>query len=226
MATRRPHQALLLGGFLLGGSLLLHVAPARALVTLKVQQVGPDLVVTGSGSAETSTLTAAGTSTVYSNILTKFEIYAGPAAFSDGHVSLWSGLSGPAAIGTSDLVTEYPFNSITASFGDLFGIFTSSTPADIRLVLPIAYVSGASLSGQTTYADLTFARAGLTKGQTLTWTWGSGSADETLKLEIGDPPSVPAPLPLAGAAAAFHIRQRLRRRLHPTHPGAIPSVGN
>lgn len=56
---------------MLGGSLLLMEAvPAHALVTLKVQAVGPDLVVTGSGSANTSALTSAGTSTSYSNVLT------------------------------------------------------------------------------------------------------------------------------------------------------------
>lgn len=227
MTPRRARQSLLLSGFLLGGSLLvMEASPASALITLKVQEVGADLVVTGSGSAKTTTLTFDSSSSTASNVLNQFEIYAGPAAFSDGNVNLWRGLSGPAAIGTEPTVFEYPTNDPLLSFGDLFGIVTSSTPADIRLVLPISYVSGASLSGQTTYSDLTLARAGLTNGQTLTWTWGSGSADETLRIEIGTPASVPAPLPITGAAAAFHFLQRLRRRSRSPHQAANAPVGS
>ena len=227
MTPRRARQSLLLSGFLLGGSaLVLEAAPASALITLKVQEVGADLVVTGSGSAKTTTLTLDSSSSTASNVLNQFEIYAGPAAFSDGNVNLWRGLSGPATIGTEPTVFEYPTNDSLLSFGDLFGIITSSTPADIRLVLPISYVSGASLSGQTTYGDLTLARAGLTNGQTLTWTWGSGSADETLRIEIGTPASVPAPLPITGAAAAFHFLQRLRRRSRSLHRAANAAVGS
>lgn len=217
MIPGRPLQAFLQGALLLGGSLLvIEAAPAHALITLKVQAVGPDLVVTGSGSANTSGLASAGTSTSQSNILTKVEIYAGPAVFSDGNVSLWNSLSGPAAFGTDSLVLEYPDSSPSLSFGDLFGIVTSNNSADIRLVLPIAYVSGASLSGQTTFKDLTFARAGLTPGQTYTWSWGSGSTADSLTLQIGDPTPVPAPLPIGGTAALFHTLQRLRRRVRTT----------
>lgn len=216
MASQLAPLALLLGGSLAGGSLLLLVAvPARALVTLKVKPVGPDLVVTGSGSAQTTSLTSAGSDSAYTNVLSDVQIYAGPAAFSDGNVSLWSGLSGPAAFGGNSAVFEYPDATPALSFGDLFGIVSSSNPADIRLVLPSSYVSGTSLSGRTTYTNLTLAQAGLTAGTTYTWTWGSGSAAETLELQIDATP-VPAPLPIAGAAAAFHSLQRLRRRVRST----------
>jgi hypothetical protein len=215
MASQRAALALLLGGSLAGSSLLLlAAAPARALVTLKVKPVGPDLVVTGSGSALTSSLTPVGTDSAYSNVLSDVQIYAGPPAFSDGSVSRWSGLTGPAALGVVPAVFEYPDSNPALSFGDLFGILTSSNPADIRLVLPSSYVSGASLSGRTTYTNLNLAQAGLTAGTTYTWTWGSGSAAETIELQIdATPVPVPAPLPIAGAAAAFHTMQRLRRRV-------------
>jgi hypothetical protein len=214
MISWGPFQAFLRGVLLLGGSvLLMEAAPAHALITLKVQAVGPDLVVTGSGSANTSGLASAGTSTSQSNTLTQVQIFAGPAVFNDGNVSLWNSISGPAAFGTDSLVVEYPDSDPSLSFGDLFGIVTSNNSADIRLVLPIAYASGDSLSGQTTYKDLTYARAGLTPGQTYTWSWGSGSTADSLTLQIGDPTPVPAPLPIAGAAAAFHTLQRLRRRV-------------
>ena len=230
MTSRRALRALLLGASLLGSSsLLLNAAPARALITLKVKPVGPDLVVTGSGSAQTSSLSSAGADTAYTNVLSDVQIYAGPGAFTgtppDVAVSLWSGLSGPAAFGGDATVFEYPDATPALSSGDLFGILTSSTPADIRLVLPSSYVSGASLSGRTTYTNLTLAQAGLTPGSSYTWTWGSGSAAETLQLQIDATP-VPAPLPIAGAAAAFHTMRRLRRRARPTAWAANPSSGN
>ena len=224
MASWRPLQASFQGALLLGGSLLvMEAVPAHALITLKVQAVGPDLVVTGSGSANTSALSLAGTSTSASNVLTYVEIYAGPAVFNDGNVSLWSSLNGPAAFGTDSLVTEYPDSSPTLSFGDLFGIITSSNSADIKLLLPLSYASGTSLSGRTTYKDLTYARAGLTPGQTYTWAWGSGTNADSLTLQIADPTPVPAPLPVAGTAAVFHAVRRLRRRVPTTNRNVNPS---
>lgn len=201
---------------LLGASVLAFpAAPAQALITLKVKQVGTDLVVTGTGSANTATLTAASTDPAYTNVLTPSQIYAGPAAFTgtapDVAVSLWSGLNGPASFGSDPAVFEYPDPS-ALNTGQLFGILTSATAADIRLVLPSGYVSGATLNGTTTYTNLTLAQAGLVNGQVFSWTWGGATPAETLRLEIGGTPAVPAPLPLAGAAAAFHSLQRLRRR--------------
>lgn len=211
MPARHSLHLLLFGGFLA----LIGTAPAQALVTLKVQQVGPDVVVNGRGSAKTTGLTSEGTKADWTNVLSPVQVYAGPAAFSDGNVSLWSNLSGPSTFGSDPAVFEYPDSSPTLSFGKLFGILTSSTPADIRLVLPSTYVSGTTISGRTTYPNLTLAQLGLTSGLTYTWSWGSGSTADSLELQIGDIPPVPAPLPIAGAAAAFHTVQRLRRRLRP-----------
>jgi hypothetical protein len=216
MPARRSLQLLLLGGLLA----LIEATPAQAFSILKVQQVGPDVVVNGYGSAKTAGLTSAGTETTYTNVLTPAQVYAGPATFSDGNVSLWSNLNGPSSFGSDPAVFEYPASDPTLSFGSLFGIRTSSNPADIRLVLPSAYVSGTTISGRTTYTNVTLAQLGLTSGLTYTWTWGSGPTADSLQLQIGDIPPVPAPLPIAAAAAAFHSVQRLRRRLRPARATA------
>ena len=211
MVLRSAVRLLLLGVT----PLLLAAAPAKALITLKVKQVGSDLVVTGSGSASTAALTAVSTDPAYTNVLTPIQVYAGPAAFTgvapDVAVGLWSGLNGPASFSSESALFEYPDVAATNT-GQLFGILTSANLSDIRLVLPLSYSSGASLSGTTTYTNLSLAQAGLAYGQVYTWTWGSNTAAETLRLEIGDTQSVPAPLPLAGAAAAFRTAQQLRRR--------------
>jgi hypothetical protein len=165
-----------------------------------------------------------GTEATWTNVLSPVQVYAGPAAFSDGNVSLWSNLSGPSSFGSDPAVFEYPDPGSTLSFGKLFGILTSSNPADIRLVLPSTYVSGTTISGRTTYTNVTLAQLGLTSGLTYTWSWGSGPTADSLELQI-DPTPVPAPLPIAGAAAAFHSVQRLRRRLRPARAMASGGGG-
>lgn len=198
---------------------LLIPGPARATVQLLVQQVGNDVVITGSGSANTTGLTAAGTDNDFTNVLTDTQIYTGPDAFGDGSggggdVSLWSGLTGPLSFGSDSLVAQNP----SSGSGDLFGILANDGSSASQLVLPLAYSSGASLSGTSTFTGTTLAQLGLTPGQISTWTWGSGANADNLRLEVmgSDTAAVPAPLPIAGAAVAFHRSRRLRRRCRPS----------
>ena len=203
-----------LGGCLLAlcAASLLSAGPARAIVQLFVQQVGSDVVITGSGSANTTDLTLTGTDNDFTNVLTDTQIYAGPDVASDssgggGDVSFWGGLSltGPLVFGSDPTVIENP----SSGSGDLFGIIADNFSNASLLVLPVAYSSGASLSGTSTFTSTTLAQLGLTQGQISTWTWGSGANADSLRLEVQ---GVPAPLPIAGAAVAFHRSRRLRRR--------------
>ena len=180
-------------------------APSRAVLLLRVEQVGSDVQVTGSGSANTAALTAGNTSTTFTNVFTQVQIYAGPAAFADGNVTFWSGLSGPLLFGSDSLVTELPFSGS----GDLFGILANNGNSISQLVLPAVYGSGSSLSGSSTYSGITLAQLGLSPGQVVTWTWGSGGTADSLRLEVA---GVPAPLPIAGASCFFACASRLRRR--------------
>jgi hypothetical protein len=196
---------------------LLTPAPARAIVTLLVQQVGNDVVITGSGSANTTALTNEGTDNDYTNVLTDAQIYAGPDAFADGSggggdVSLWSDITaGPLAFGSDPSVSENP----DSGTGDLFGILADNGSGASRLVLPSGYSSGTSLSGTSTFTGFTLAQLGLTPGQISTWSWGTGGDADSLRLEVASP--VPAPLPIAGAAAAFCHLNRLRRLSRQLH---------
>ena len=203
-----------LGPSLLAAALLapalLAPRPASAIVTLRVQQVGNNVVITGSGTANTTALTPAGTGNDYTNILTDAQIYAGPAAFADGSVSLWSNISGPLAFGSDPTLAENP----STGSGALFGILANNGSDASRLVLPFNYISGTSLSGTSTFTGFTLAQLGLTPGQIETWRWGAGGNADSLRLEV-DP--VPAPLPIAGAAAVFLRIKRLRRRSRQLH---------
>lgn len=217
---------------LLAGSLyLIDTDPAKALIVLKASQVGPDLVIDGSGSAQLAALTSHG-SELWTNVLSPVQMYAGPAAFQtvqDVSVSLWSGLSGPSGFGSDPLAFFYPDDATSASFGDLIGILSSATPDAIRLVLPSGYVSGSALNGRSTFSNLTLAAAGLTPGQTYTWSWGSGSTADALQIQIApanNQPAVPTPLPLAGAVGAFHSVRRLRRRMRSSGSPISNSIVN
>mgnify|MGYP003336893717 FL=1 len=191
---------------------LLHSAPAHAAITLRIDQVGADVVVTGTGSANLNGLTANGSASDWSNYLSGVEVYVGPAVISSGSVSLFTGLSGPLTLGT--LPTTFEFPDPASSSGDLFGIWTDDGSGVSQLVLPDAYLSGTSLSGTSTYPFLTLASLGLASGQVNTWTWGSGLDADSFTLEVHGNASVPAPAPapILGALAAFHAARGLRRR--------------
>lgn len=186
---------------------------ARAAILLRVAQNGSDVVVTGSGVADLTGLTSDGSDNAWTNYLTDAEIYAGPAVLGNGSVSLYSGLTGPSLFGSDGSVLELP--AATGSGGDLFGILAASGSAISanQLVLPLGYVSGAGLSGTTTFSNRTLAELGLTPGQVETWSWGSGVTADSLRLEV-----VPAPAPLLGSLAALRMARRLRQRLRPRTP--------
>jgi hypothetical protein len=182
-----------------------------------VEQVGNDVVVTGSGNANTSGLTSLGSVSDLTNVYTYSQAYSGPAAFDNGAVSLWSGVSGPTTFGSDQDVIENP--DPATSTGQLFGIFAGSETGNPQLVLPAGYSSGSSLSGVSTFTSLTLSQLGLTPGQTFTWSWGSGATADSLRLEVSS--VVPAPLPMFLAAGVFSGVSRIRRlskRLHSQVP--------
>jgi len=182
---------------------------SHAIVQLRVQQVGGDVVVTGSGSANTSALIPEGSDNTWANVFSNAQVYAGPDAFSDGNVGLWIGLSGPLIVGNDPSVFENP----SSGSGELFGVLANNGSNQSRLVLPDGYSSGANLTGSSIFTGSTLAHFGLTAGQISVWLWGSGANADSLRLEVlaPAPATVPAPLPIAGAAAAFPICRRLRR---------------
>ena len=195
---------------LAAGFILLATAQrAEASMLLRVTQEGGDVVVTGSGSINLSGLTFVENRTNFSNLFTATQLFVGPQTDA-GSVSIWSGLSGPASIGTDDFIIETPDASPAASFGALFGIISNdfSGPAGSGkplLVLPLGYISGAALSGTSRYSGQSFSSLGLTPG-TQTWTIGSGPSADTVQVT-----PVPAPLGFAGAAAVFSCIRRLKR---------------
>jgi hypothetical protein len=177
---------------------------AEAAITLKVEQIGSDVHVIGSGSANLTALTSDGYDTAFQNIITQTQIFAGESVFSGSQVDFYINiLTGPATVSSDSNLTEEPDPSL--SMGDIFGIQTDP----YTLVLPQGYASNTPLSSLSVYKNLTLAQLGLTPGLS-SWTWGSttdGTFD-SINLEV-----VPGPLPLAGAGVAYGWSTRLRRRI-------------
>jgi hypothetical protein len=128
---------------------------------LRFEQVGPNVVLTGSGSAKLAALTFYRTETAFTNLLTDTEAYAGPYENGTGRVNVYSGLTGPLQFGSDPDVLELP---TLASNGDLFGIRANDGMGQSLLVVPEGYSSGSSLSGTSIFASITLADLGLTLG--------------------------------------------------------------
>ena len=160
----------------------LSAPPAQAGYVVTLEQVGSDVVATGSGPIDLSGLSferdAADVGFINPTVAS---IVAGPASFTQDEY--FTGYTGPTNFGSSAA-------EITASSGsgDMVGVGTIFTGADriSVLVVPLGYVSGGSLSDTATFSGQTFSSLGVTPG-TYEWTWGSG-ANQNFTLVIGEVP--------------------------------------
>jgi hypothetical protein len=200
----------------LGSAALIASGVAHAAYRVTIQQVGSDVVASGSGTINTAGLSGPIASSARTLIRGQDALlYIGGAAGVVGtSMSIFSiGGAGPTSFGTSatDLYAD------TAS-GDFVGIVGTST----RMFVPSGYISQSNLSSSATWNGATIASLGLTPG-TYTWTWGAGATADSFILEI-DPkpaaPTTPAGIPtltewaligLSGLVALFGI-SRVRRR--------------
>src|SRR5438067_3456526 len=163
---------------------LLSVGPAQAGYTVTLQQVGPDVVATGSGAIGLHGLTFSHSSSANpaivpssSNFLVRgVSIYTGPASSSVD--SYFVPQSGPTGFGSGS--TTYA----SGGSGDMVGIFEGFITGDpVRLLtVPRGYVSGTALSDMATYSGKTLATLGVTPG-TYVWTWGTG-ANQNFTLKV------------------------------------------
>ena len=167
---------------------LLSVRPAQAGYTVTLQQVGPDVVATGSGPINLNGLTFYQSSSQNPAISPSggfASIYTGPTSSS---VDLYGAPNGPTSFGM------HFASSASSGSGDMVGIVAGYYVGDYLSLLsvPTGYVSGTALSDSATYSGTTLADLGVTPG-TYVWTWGT-SANQNFTLII---PSFPPPPPPA-----------------------------
>jgi len=163
----------------------LSVQPARANYIVTLEQVGSNVVATGSGAFDLSGLTFLnqGLGSPYM-AASQGLIQTGSAASTD----VYTGFTGPTSFGSGGNVFA------STSSGDFVTIVGSSTPK--MMMVPQGYVSGHSLSDSMTFNNATFASLGVTPG-TYVWSWGTGTNQNfTLVIPAARVPDSGSPLGL------------------------------
>lgn len=168
------------------------MAKADFIFYLREDGIG-DVVVTGSGSLNTSALTA-----VSDTFNTPLIGSAGAdlqVGVPESEVTGFVGCTGPSNFGTG---------TVFGAFGS--GDFVGIIGLDDKIILPKGYVSGTPLLDAAEWQFQSFASLGITPG-TYTWTWGTGSTADSLTVTT-DADVVPEPaflsLLLFGGLALLH----------------------
>jgi len=166
----------------------LSLQPARANYIVTLEQVGSNVVATGTGAIDLTGLTLNGTTPTEDPFMNPHigEILTGASGFTDSYAG------GPAFTGPGNFGSGLPTVTASSGSGDLVGIFGIS----FSLGVPEDYVSGNALSDTSTYNNATFSTLGVTPG-TYEWTWGTG-ANQNFTLQIG-----PAAAPDSGSTFAL-----------------------
>ena len=160
---------------------LFSTRPAQANYIVTLQQVGPNVVATGSGAFDLTGLAvkARGSSPT---LIEPFlgNIVTGSSNSCDVYGTT---ITGPNSFGTG--IQAFANNGI----GDIVGMLFNGGHEPF-LVVPVDYVSRTALSDSATYNNLTlitFATPG-----TYVWTWGDGADQRfTLQIESVGVPGVP-----------------------------------
>jgi hypothetical protein len=167
------------------------IRPAQAGYTVTLQQVGTDVVATGSGTINLTGLTFFQFDGVFSpEILPGAGVQAGGGILTgptSSSVDLYFEPRGPTSFGSGGATPA------SSGSGDMVGIFPIHLIFERALIVPRGYVSGTSLSNSATYSGKTFATLGVTPG-TYVWTWGTGANQNfTLQILAANPTPTPTP---------------------------------
>jgi hypothetical protein len=170
-----------------------------------MDEVGSDVVATGSGQIDLTGLSFVGVGFATVALITpagpNVVVETGPASLTNDDVYTGA-VSGPTSFGNG--TTPIFANS---GSGDLV-VFNERVPYDpspnLSVLVPQHYVSDTALSNTSTWDNATFASLGVRPG-TYVWTWGTG-ADQSFTLQIVDttPPDVTITQTLANDTGFSH----------------------
>jgi hypothetical protein len=141
-----------------------------------ITEVGPDVVMSGTGTFNINDLTLTfnfgGTSSSVTPNLARLTI-----GVIGSPITQYSGitLSGPISFGGGSS------RNASSGTGGMFGV--APLAGNSTILVPTGYVSGTNISGTATYLNQSFSSMGLTPG-TYTWTWGSSNNSGSFVLQI------------------------------------------
>jgi hypothetical protein len=169
--------------FVVGGQAQAVTAVPAAVID--ITQVGPNVIMTGSGAIDLSGLTFFGSGPLGTNGI----IWPDAAEVITGgttDVDLYTGASGPTSMGPgAETIAD-------SGSGDEFGVGDST--GTFIIFVPAGYVTDTPLSSTSTFDNTTLAKLGLTPG-TYTFSW-----DGALTVNVS---SVPEPSTWAMMALGF-----------------------
>lgn len=177
---------------------------ANAAIVLSITELGDDLVITSSGSIDTSGF-------VFQNTNNTVDFFR-PAT--QQLISRENPIPSSMFVSSAFSVSVPIFGSSSGTLGD--GLFSNTTGAmsglgfgPSSLYLPIGYLSGSSLSGTAIFVNQSFATMGLTSGLSFVGTLNNTAA-ETVTVTIGQVPETSQAL-LFGFGALGVMAHRRRK---------------
>jgi PEP-CTERM motif len=193
--------------------------PAQSAVVFTLQEVGSDVVLSGSGTFNLAHLTIARGVHGWAAHIGPNPAVAGVGSNAPTQVERWEGIPGPLGItGPLDFGPgSGRYTLSTSASGDVFGFVNNPSRGLQALLVPLGYSSGILLSGTATFAGQTLASLGATLG-TYTWTWGNGPSEDYITLKVGNVSAVPEPSAYALALAGLGVlgiwgrRQKAQKR--------------
>lgn len=186
---------------LVGGTVGANAATFTPYV-VTLEQVGSNVVATGSGEFDLDGLSLLETTNDSGNIAAN----EGAITSGTGDAYYYSGVSGPTDFGVGSSQGSSSDSGDVVGVNGLFG----------ALLVPTGYTSGTLLSNTSVWDNATFASLGVTPG-TYTWTWTAAidPPDQSFTLDVVSPTATPLPaaLPLfAGGLSVLGLFGWRRKR--------------
>jgi hypothetical protein len=199
------YRTLLAAVLLLGATVTANASPLDPYV-VTIEQVGPNVVATGSGEFDLTGLTPS-FDFEFSAGITASAPEAGIGLSTTTDANGYTGLSGPASFGSGANAAA------SSSSGPPVLVVNDYPSIGTILVVPFGYTSRTLLtSSQDIFDGTTLAMLGITPG-TYTWTWGGATeADQSFTIDVISSTPLPAALPLfatgLGAMGLFGWRRK------------------